>query len=149
MMRNLEIERVTLAAQSIGICLRCLDEMCHYAVAERKAFGQPLIAFGQIQQMISNSYAETQAARALLYLAATNIDPEKRQSLDAASAKLVATLTAERVARNAIQVLGGYGYTRDYPVERFLRDAILLSIGGGTVEAMQKNIAADLTRIYK
>jgi len=149
MMRNLEIERVTLAAQSVGIALRCVEEMSRYAVSERKAFGQPLIQFGQIQQMVADSFAETQAARALVYDAAARIDPTRRQSLDAASAKLVATVTAERVARRAIQVLGGYGYTRDYPVERLLRDAILLSIGGGTVEAMQKNIAADLTRIYR
>ena len=149
MMRNLEIERVTLAAQSIGIALRCVEEMARYAVSERKAFGKPLIKFGQIQKMVADSYAETQAARALVYQTASQIDPEARNSLDAASAKLIATVTAERVARNAIQVLGGYGYTRDYPVERLLRDAILLSIGGGTVEAMQKNIAADLTHVYK
>lgn len=149
MMRNLEIERVSLAAQSTGIALRCVEEMSRYAIAERKAFGQPLIKFGQIQQMVADSFAETQAARALVYHAASMIDPERRQSLDAAASKLVATVTAERVARRAIQVLGGYGYTRDYPVERLLRDAILLSIGGGTVEAMQKNIAADLTAIYR
>jgi isovaleryl-CoA dehydrogenase len=148
MMRNLEIERVTLAAQSIGIALRCVEEMSRYAITERKAFGQPLIRFGQIQQMVADSFAETQAARALVYHAASQIDPGRRQSLDAASAKLVATNTAERVARRAIQVLGGYGYTRDYPVERLLRDAILLSIGGGTNEAMQKNIASDLAKLY-
>ena len=148
MMRNLEIERVTLGAQSTGIALRCVEEMSRYAIAERKAFGKPLIKFGQIQQMVADSYAQTQAARSLVYMAASKINPENRQSLDAASAKLVATVTAERVARNAIQVLGGYGYTRDYPVERLLRDAILLSIGGGTVEAMQKNIAADLSRMW-
>jgi isovaleryl-CoA dehydrogenase len=149
MMRNLEIERVTLAAQSVGIALRCVEEMSRYAITERKAFGQPLASFGQMQKMIADGYAETQAARALVYHAASLIDPGRRQSLDAASAKLVATMTAERVARGAIQVLGGYGYTRDYPVERLLRDAILLSIGGGTNEAMQKNIAADLARLYK
>jgi isovaleryl-CoA dehydrogenase len=148
MMRNLEIERVGLAAQSCGIALRCVEEMSRYAISERKAFGEPLIKFGQIQQMVGDSFAETQAARALVYHAAMMIAPDKRQSLDAASAKLVATVTAERVARRAIQVLGGYGYCRDYPVERLLRDAILLSIGGGTVEAMQKNIAADLTKLY-
>jgi len=148
MMRNLEIERVTLGAQSTGIALRCVEEMSRYAIQERKAFGKPLIKFGQIQQMVADSYAQTQAARSLVYMAASKINPENRQSLDAASAKLVATVTAERVARNAIQVLGGYGYTRDYPVERLLRDAILLSIGGGTVEAMQKNIAADLSRMW-
>jgi isovaleryl-CoA dehydrogenase len=149
MMRNLEIERVTLAAQSIGIALRCVEEMSRYAISERKAFQQPLIHFGQIQQMVADSYAETAAARALVYEAARGIDPERRNSLAAASAKLVATLTAERVARRAIQVMGGYGYCREYPAERMLRDAILLSIGGGTVEAMQKNIAADLTRQYR
>jgi isovaleryl-CoA dehydrogenase len=149
MMRNLEIERVALAAQSAGIALRCVEVMSQYAINERKAFGQPLVSFGQIQQMVADSYAETLAARALVYLAASRIDPDKRQSLDAASAKLVATVTAERVARRAIQVLGGYGYTRDYPVERLLRDAILLSIGGGTVEAMQKNIAADLAKVLR
>ncbi len=148
MMRNLEIERVGLAAQSIGIAMRCLDEMSRYAVSERKAFGKPLIKFGQIQQMVANSHAETLAARALVYDTAQRIHPGERNSLEAASAKLVATVTAERVARAAIQVLGGYGYTREYPVERLLRDAILLSIGGGTVEAMQKNIAADLSRVF-
>ncbi len=146
MMRNLEIERVTLAAQSLGIALRCVDEMTRYAVLERKAFGHPLVHFGQVQRLVADAYAETQAARTLVYHAASCIHPERRSSLAAASAKLVATTTAERVARSALQVLGGYGYTREYPVERLLRDAILLSIGGGTVEAMQKNIAADLAR---
>ncbi|MCB9557554.1 MAG: acyl-CoA dehydrogenase family protein [Deltaproteobacteria bacterium] len=144
MMRNLEIERVTLAAQSVGIALRCIEEMSRYAMTERKAFGEPLSAFGQIQRMIAESFAYTEAARALVYQTARMIDPEHRNSLAAASAKLVATPVGERVARDAIQVLGGYGYTRDYPVERLLRDAILLSIGGGTNEAMQKNIVADL-----
>ena len=123
--------------------------MSRYAITERKAFGQPLAQFGQIQQMIADSYAETLAARALVYQTAHAINPGQRNSLAAASAKLIATLTAERVARRAIQVMGGYGYCRDYPVERLLRDAVLLSIGGGTVEAMQKNIAADLTRQYR
>ncbi|MBW2732776.1 MAG: acyl-CoA dehydrogenase family protein [Deltaproteobacteria bacterium] len=148
MMRNLEVERVTLAAQSIGIALRCVDEMNRYAL-DRKAFGLTLTRFGQIQTYLANAFAETQAARAYVYDVAQRITREHRQSLDAAGAKLVATQMAERVARTAIQVLGGYGYTRDYPVERMLRDAILLSIGGGTIEAMQKNITRDLTRIYR
>jgi isovaleryl-CoA dehydrogenase len=140
---------VTLAAQSIGIALRCVDVMCRYAIQERRAFGQPLIGFGQIQKLVADAFAETQAARALVYQAASSIVPERRESLAAASAKLIASQTGERVARAAIQVLGGYGYTRDYPAERLLRDAILLSIGGGTVEAMQKNIAADLSKQYR
>lgn len=149
MMRNLEIERVSLAAQSTGIALRCIEVMNRYAITERKAFGKPLISFGQIQQRVADSWAYTEAARSLTYQIANRINPDSRESLGAASAKLVATVVAEKVARDAIQVLGGYGYTRDYPVERLLRDAILLSIGGGTVEAMQKNIAGDLSAIYR
>lgn len=149
MMRNLEIERVALGAQSIGIALQCIDVMSQYAMNERKAFGKPLIAFGQIQQMVAESYARTAAARGLIYLVAKDIDPNVRNSLGASSAKLIATTTAEIVARNAVQILAGYGYSREYNVERLLRDAILLSIGGGTNEAMQKNIIADLRKHYQ
>ncbi|WCL50291.1 acyl-CoA dehydrogenase family protein [Leptospira sp. GIMC2001] len=148
MMRNLEIERVTLAAQSLGIARRCVDVMCDYTMKYREAFGKKLIEFGQVQRMVAESYADLAAARALVYQVAGDLDPDKRSSLGAASAKLVATQMAERVSRNAIQVLGGYGYCREYPVERLHRDSILLSIGGGTNEAMQKNITADLKRMY-
>ncbi len=149
MMRNLEIERVTLAAQSLGIAARCIDEMTKYAAVDRTSFGKHLIQHGQMQRLISESYADFMAARSLVYHTAFQISPTKRNSLGAASAKLVATQMGERVARNAIQVLGGYGYCREYAVERMLRDAILLSIGGGTNEAMQKNIAADLSKKWK
>ncbi|MBX7056610.1 MAG: acyl-CoA dehydrogenase family protein [Leptospirales bacterium] len=148
MMRNLEIERVSLAAQSLGIASRCMDEMARYALQERRAFGKALSEFGQVQRLLADSYADYRAARALVYETARSLTPQARQSLSAAAAKLCATQMAERVARNAIQVLGGYGYTREYPVERMLRDAILLSIGGGTNEAMQKNIVGDLRRLY-
>ncbi|MFT5991335.1 MAG: isovaleryl-CoA dehydrogenase, partial [Bradymonadia bacterium] len=149
MMRNLEIERVTLGAMSVGIALECVDILSRYAIDERKAFGKPLSSFGQIQRFIGESYAKTHAARALTYQVALGSTPDSRNSLGAAAAKLVATMTAEEVARNAIQTLGGYGYTREYHVERLLRDAILLSIGGGTNEAMHKNITSDLVRAYK
>lgn len=149
MMRNLEIERLTLAAQSIGIALRCCDVMTQYAANDRKAFGQRLAEFGQVQRMVAESFASTQAARALVYATAHQVVPWRRESLGAACAKLVATTTAEVVARNAVQVLGGYGYSRAFPVERLMRDAVLLSIGGGTNEAMQKNITRDLVRAYQ
>lgn len=148
MMRNLEIERVTLAAQSVGIARRCIDVMCDYTIRHREAFGKKLVEFGQIQRLVSESYADYSAARALVYQVASSLSPESRNSLGAASAKLVATQMAERVSRNAIQVLGGYGYCREYPIERLHRDSILLSIGGGTNEAMQKNIASDLKKIW-
>ncbi len=144
MMRNLEIERLTLAAMSLGIAKRALDEMVRYAVVDRSAFGKKLSEFGQIQQLIAESYARYRASRAFVYETALRVNPNSRESLSAAAAKLSATQMAEFVARAAIQVLGGYGYTREYPVEKLLRDAILLSIGGGTNEAMQKNIMKDL-----
>ena len=148
MMRNLEIERVTLAAQSLGIARRALDEMTNYAINTRKAFGKPLSEFGQIQQLIAESYSRYRSSRALVYETALKIHPGRREALSANAAKLSATQMAEYVARCAIQVFGGYGYTREYPVEKMLRDAILLSIGGGTNEAMQKNIIAELKKIY-
>ncbi len=149
MMRNLEIERVTLAAQSIGIAKRCIDIMCDYTIRHREAFTKKLIDFGQIQRMVAESYVDCNQARALVYNVASIVNPEIRNSLGAASAKLAATRMAETVSRNAIQVLGGYGYCREYPVERLHRDSILLSIGGGTNEAMQKNIISDLKRLYE
>ena len=149
MMRNLEIERITLAAQSLGIAKRSLDIMSEYSILYREAFGKKLSEFGQIQRMIAESYAEYSAARAFVYQVASNINPESRNSLGAASAKLFTTQMAERVSRNAIQALGGYGYCREYPVERLHRDSILLSIGGGTNEAMQKNIVSDLKKQYE
>ncbi len=149
MMRNLEIERVTLAAQSIGIAKRCVDIMCDYSIRHREAFGKKIVEFGQIQQMIAESYVDLSQARALVYYVASGVHPEIRNSLGAASAKLAATRMAESVSRKAIQVLGGYGYCREYPVERLHRDAILLSIGGGTNEIMQKNIISDLKKIYE
>ncbi|MBM4319910.1 MAG: isovaleryl-CoA dehydrogenase [Deltaproteobacteria bacterium] len=147
MMRNLEAERIGLAAQSVGIALRCVDEMVPYAL-ERRSFGKPLIEHGQMQRLIAESYAHTMAARTLLYQAAAHVGSGQRNRLLADAAKLTAARVGEEVARNAIQVLGGYGYCREYPVERLLRDAILLAIGGGTNEMMQKNICNELKRVY-
>ena len=145
MMRNLEIERLTLAAMSTGIASRCVEIMLDYSV-ERTAFKRPICDFGQIQRYIADSYAATQAARALVYTTAWRVRPGLRNRIDSDACKLFAGPVGKRVADNAMQVLGGYGYCREYKVERFLRDAKLLEIGGGTVESHQKNIARDLTR---
>ncbi len=145
MMRNLEIERLTLAAMSLGIADRCLDIMVHYA-AQRVAFGRPIVDFGQIQAHIANSYAETEAARCLIYQVAHNVAPDRRNRLGSDAAKLFAAPVGKRVADRAMQVLGGNGYCTEFPVERLYRDAKLLEIGGGTLESHQKNIARDLTR---
>lgn len=145
MMRNLEIERLALAAMSVGIADRCLDIMVRHAEA-RIAFGQPINRFGQIQRYIGESYAATEAARALVYAVARSVGPNQRNRLGSDAAKLFAAPVGKQVADNAMQVLGGGGYCDEYPVERLFRDAKLLEIGGGTLESHQKNIAKDLTK---
>ena len=146
MMRNLEIERVGLAAMSLGIAKRSIQIMNKYA-SEREAFGKPLNSFGQIQKYIADSYAEYKAASCYVYDTARRLDLTKEGNrLDSDGVKLVATTMAKNVADRAIQVLGGYGYVGEYIVERLWRDSKLLEIGGGTLEAHQKNITRDLSK---
>jgi isovaleryl-CoA dehydrogenase len=144
MMRNLELERITLAAMSLGIADRCLDIMVTYA-RDRTAFGRPLSEFGQIQRYIGESYAKTEAARALIYNVARTIRHDRKNRLGSDAAKLFAAPVGKEVADHAMQVLGGWGYCDEFKVERFLRDAKLLEIGGGTLESHQKNLTRDLT----
>jgi isovaleryl-CoA dehydrogenase len=146
MMRNLEVERLTLAAMSLGIARRSLEVMIRYA-GEREAFKQPLHQFGQIQKYIAESYAEYQSSRTYVYDVARKLDlNHEGNRVDSDGVKLVATTMAKNVSDRAIQVLGGYGYVGEYVVERLWRDAKLLEIGGGTLEAHQKNIARDLVK---
>ncbi len=146
MMRNLEIERLGLAAMSLGMARRCLDIMTGYAI-ERHSFGQPIIDYGQIQRHIGESFAKTEAIAALVYSIARTVSPTRRNRLGTDAAKLFASTAAKEVADSAVQVLGGYGYCTEYRVEQFLRDAKLIEIGGGTIEAHQKNIARDLGKL--
>jgi len=146
MMRNLEIERLTLAAISTGIARRCLEVMIGHA-NERQSFGVPLREHGQIQRYIAESFAEYRAARSYVYDTARRLDLRATgQRVDADGAKLFASQAAKRAADAAIQVLGGYGYMGEFVVERLWRDAKLLEIGGGTLEAHQKNLTKDLSR---
>lgn len=146
MMRNLEIERLTLAAMSLGLARRSVEIMTKYA-GEREAFGKPLSYFGQVQKMIGESYAEYRAAAAYTYETARRMRLDSGgQRLDSDGVKLVAAKAGKEIADRAIQVLGGYGYVGEYVVERLWRDAKLLEIGGGTMEAHQKNITRDLAK---
>ncbi|MBW2509223.1 MAG: acyl-CoA dehydrogenase family protein [Deltaproteobacteria bacterium] len=149
MMRNLEIERVTLAAMSLGIARRSIEVMNRYA-SERTSFGKPLRDFGQIQRYISQSYAEFMAGRAYTYYTASamNLD-EPGHRLDSDGVKLFTSTMGKDIADRAIQVLGGYGYVAEYAVERLWRDAKLLEIGGGTLEAHQKNMCRELQRVER
>lgn len=149
MMHNLEIERLTLAAMSLGIARRSLEIMNKYA-SERTAFGKKISFFGQIQRHLGDSYAQYQAARAYVYNTARQLDPSgKGERLDSDGVKLFASEVGKNIADSAIQVLGGYGYVGEYVVERLWRDAKLLEIGGGTSEAHQKNITRDLAKLGK
>ena len=148
MMRNLEIERLTLAAMSVGIAERCVEIMIDYA-DQRKAFGDSINRFGQIQRYIGDGYAMMAAAKALTYNAARDVGPENRARVGSDAAKLFAAPVGKTCADWAMQVMGGAGYCREFPVERLWRDAKLLEIGGGTIEAHQKNLTKDLTRMWK
>jgi isovaleryl-CoA dehydrogenase len=146
MMRNLEIERLTLAAMSVGIARRCLGVMIRHA-NERESFGVPLREHGQIQRYVAEGFAETRAARALVYDVARRFDLRATgQRVEADAAKLFAAQVGKRVADAAIQVLGGQGYMGENAVERLWRDAKLLEIGGGTLEAHHRNLTKDLCR---
>lgn len=146
MMRNLEIERLTLAAMSVGIADRCVEIMVRYA-NERKTFGEPLNRYGQIQRYIGDGYAMTEAAKALVYNVARDVSPGSRARIGSDAAKLFAAPVGKQLADWAMQVMGGAGYCREFPVERLWRDAKLLEIGGGTLEAHQKNLTKDLTKL--
>ena len=144
MMRNLEIERLTLAAMSLGIARRSIEIMNRYA-QERQSFGRSINQYGQIQRHIAESYAEYMAGRCYVYNTAANMGlGEDGHRLDSDGVKLFCSTMAKQVADRAIQVLGGYGYVGEFQVERLWRDAKLLEIGGGTVEAHQKNMTRDL-----
>jgi len=149
MMRNLEIERVALAAMSLGIARRSIEVMNRYA-SERTSFGKPLRDFGQIQRYISQSYAEFMAGRAYTYYTASSMKlDEPGHRLDSDGVKLFTSTMGKDIADRAIQVLGGYGYVAEYAVERLWRDAKLLEIGGGTLEAHQKNMCRELQHVER
>ena len=145
LMKNLEVERLALSAVSLGIAGRSFEIMNRYA-SERQAFGQSLRSFGQIQKHLAKSYAEYQAVRVYAYHTArqTDLAPGKNHRLDCDAVKLLSARIGKSIADKAIQVLGARGYTGAYVVERLWRDARLLEIGGGSLEALEKNIAKDL-----
>lgn len=141
MLRNLAVERLALAAQSCGIAKTCLNTMRDYA-RQRHAFEHKIADFGQIQKFLAESYAQYRAMRTMLYeTVAETIQSAPQASLNADATKIFCAKGAEDIARSAIQVLGANGYSHAYPVSRLYRDAVLLSIGGGTNEALQKNIS--------
>ena len=143
LMSGLDYERVVLAGIQLGIMQACLDTVIPY-VRERKQFGKPIGAFQLIQAKIADMYVALQSARAYTYAVAKSCDAGQTTRFDAAGAILLASENAFRVAGEAVQALGGAGYTTDWPVERFLRDAKLLDIGAGTNEIRRMLIGREL-----
>lgn len=143
LMSGLDYERVVLAGLQLGIMQACLDCVIPY-VRERKQFGKPIGAFQLIQAKIADMYVALQSARAYTYAVAKCCDAGQTTRFDAAGAILLASENAFRVAGEAVQALGGAGYTKDWPVERFLRDAKLLDIGAGTNEIRRMLIGREL-----
>lgn len=143
LMSGLDYERVVLAGMQIGIMQACLDTVIPY-VRERKQFGQPIGTFQLMQAKIADMYVGMQAARAYVYAVAKACDAGQTTRFDAAGAILLASENAFRVAGEAVQALGGAGYTKDWPVERYLRDAKLLDIGAGTNEIRRMLIGREL-----
>ncbi len=143
LMSGLDYERAVLAGIQLGIMQACLDVVIPY-VRERKQFGQPIGQFQLIQAKVADMYVALSSARAYVYAVAKSCDAGKTTRFDAAGAILLASESAVKVSLEAIQALGGAGYTKDWPVERFMRDAKLLDIGAGTNEVRRMLIGREL-----
>jgi alkylation response protein AidB-like acyl-CoA dehydrogenase len=139
-MRILDGGRISIAAMALGLGYGSLEMATRYA-KERKAFGKPIAAFQAIQWMLADAKTELDAAALLTYRAAWLADRGKRHTKDASMAKLFASEAATRACNSALQVHGGYGYVREFDVERHLRDAKLCEIGEGTSEVQRIVIA--------
>lgn len=133
LMSGLDYERVVLAGLQLGIMQACLDTVLPY-IRERKQFGQPIGAFQLMQAKVADMVVALNSARAYVYAVARACDAGQTTRHDAAGAILLASENAVKVANEAVQALGGAGYTKDWPVERYYRDAKLLDIGAGTNE---------------
>ena len=144
-MQTLDGGRIGIAAQALGIAQGALDECTKY-MKERKQFGKPLAAFQGLQWMYADMATKVQASRFLVYNAAVKKDKKLPFATEAAMAKLFAAETAMEVTTNAVQIHGGYGYIKDYPIERMMRDAKITEIYEGTSQVQKMVIAASLLK---
>ena len=144
-MKTLDGGRIGIASQALGIAQGALDETVRYT-KERKQFGKAIAAFQNTQFQLADLETKVQAARLLVRSAAYKKDQGEPYSADAAMAKLFAAETAMEVTTKAVQLHGGYGYTREYPVERMMRDAKITEIYEGTSEVQRMVIAAKLLK---
>jgi isovaleryl-CoA dehydrogenase len=143
LMSGLDYERVVLSGIQLGIMQACLDTVIPY-LRERKQFGKPIGSFQLMQAKVADMYVALQSARAYTYAVAKACDAGQTTRFDAAGVILLSSENAFRVAAESVQALGGAGYTKDWPVERYLRDAKLLDIGAGTNEIRRMLIGREL-----
>ena len=145
MMKNLEIERITISGISLGIASACLDQCTKYA-NERKQFGKTIGNFQLIQKMLAEMATEVEMMKHFIYSVAKSYDQGKTGPVVAAQVKLALPKMATKIALDAIQLHGGYGYSREFPLERYLRDNKLNEIGAGTNEVMIMIIAKRILK---
>lgn len=144
-MTTLDGGRIGIAAQALGIAAGALDEAVSY-LKERKQFGRPISKFQGLQWMVADMATEIEAARLLVYRAAFNKANGLPYGKEAAMAKLYASQCAMNVTTKAVQLFGGYGYTKDYPIERMMRDAKITEIYEGTSQVQQMVISAAVLK---
>jgi alkylation response protein AidB-like acyl-CoA dehydrogenase len=145
-MKILDGGRITIGALSVGLGAAAIRESVKYS-RDRSAFGQPIGEFQAIRWMLADMQTEIDASRLLVYRSAALADAGKPYTREASIAKLFASEAATRACNKAVQIHGGYGYTREFPVERYLRDAKLCEIGEGTSEIQRNIIARELLKV--
>jgi butyryl-CoA dehydrogenase len=147
-MKTLDMSRPGIASLGVGLAQAALDEAVLYA-KQRVQFGKPIIAFQAVQHMLADMAIQVEAARALVYGAAKHIDAHpKDMSKVSSMCKVFATDMAMKVTTDAVQVLGGYGYMKEYPVEKMMRDAKILQIYEGTNQIQRNVIGQELNKEY-
>ena len=147
-MTGLEAERLNVAARGLGIARAAFEEAIRYA-QRRVTFGKPIAEYQTIQNKLADMATRIEASKLLIYSASEKRDRGERCDLEAGMAKLFATETAAEVSLEAMRILGANGYSKDFPVERYYRDAPLVVIGGGTNELQRLIIARNLLKKYK
>jgi len=145
-MRLFDLSRPGIGAQAVGVAQGAMEAAVDYA-KKRIQFGHPIISFQAVQHMLANMATDVEAARALVYAVARTVDSgAKNIGLESAMAKVFASDVAMRVTTDAVQIFGGVGYMRDYPVEKMMRDAKITQIYEGTNQVLRNVIAAELRK---
>ncbi|WP_099021112.1 acyl-CoA dehydrogenase family protein [Mycolicibacterium palauense] len=145
MMKGLEVGRLQVAARATGVARAAFDDALRYA-QERESFGVPIWQHQSVGNMLADMGTKLAAARALLFGAAERFDSGQRTDMEAGMAKLFASETAMQIALDAVRIHGGYGYSTEYDVERYFRDAPLMIVGEGTNEIQRNVIAKQLVK---